>query len=399
MVENLILARTARGRPCSGAGIPSGRTARSATRSLDTRMTRALILSLSCATVCCGCGDTAPARYPVRSLCFSADGKLLAAGGGNNKDRGRFSQAGHGELTVWDCGAWAPLLETREGYTAPVTAVAFEEKPKVITISREINPRSDQGNPHLGVAIRTWTVTDKTCVVKRVAHRPDTVAISHDGKRLAYAAVWERIVITEEATQKEVAEFEFPRRPKVQFPHGDSQFAILLAFSPDDEQLLVLTWDSERLRRGYLVQASSGQLAGRVAPADAAPQLLAFTPDGRHIAAICDDGKLYLLSRDLQQVALTIPGAFSSAPALAFSGDSKFVAVKTAPGQAELFDLGTGAKLRTFATKPGDEINCLAFSPAGSLAAGGSRAGTSGRREGRVQIFDVKTGSAVAELD
>ncbi|MBI2807396.1 MAG: hypothetical protein HYX68_20635 [Planctomycetes bacterium] len=85
---------------------------------------------------------------------------------------------------------------------------------------------------------------------------------------------------------------------------------------------------------------------------------------------------------------------------VAFTPDSKKIAVQGKPGDIELFSIQAQKKQRTF-DKNAEGANCCCFSPDGNwIAIGGGGQPRNGKMSpGRVRVFEVKTGKVVAELD
>jgi WD40 repeat protein len=124
---------------------------------------------------------------------------------------------------------------------------------------------------------------------------------------------------------------------------------------------------------------------------------LAFTPDGKILASVSDDGCVLYNAQTGKALKTTFARAKSRVGGVAISPDGKYVACQS-PGKDDtdqvdtyvgLFDIGTGKEIRRFPwSLKRDVISSLAFAPDGkTLAGGGAR--------GIVYFWDVATGKDV----
>jgi WD40 repeat protein len=121
---------------------------------------------------------------------------------------------------------------------------------------------------------------------------------------------------------------------------------------------------------------------------DDAVNLIAFSPDGRFMAAAtwATAAHVYDVATGKEQVRLPHDGVVN---AIAFSPDSRLVATASADKTARVFDAATGRELSRLAHD--EQVNAIAFSPDGRLVATGSLDRTA-------RIFDATTGREQARL-
>ncbi|NTU64400.1 MAG: WD40 repeat domain-containing protein, partial [Chloroflexi bacterium] len=120
----------------------------------------------------------------------------------------------------------------------------------------------------------------------------------------------------------------------------------------------------------------------------------AFSPDGKHLATIGDDGTTIVWDaasgEELQRLpGTTQPSDFVSAQRVAYSPDGKLLAACDSHG-VKIYDAATDELLRTLTGHQAD-----------STAVGFSRDGTrlaSGSHDGNVSVWDTVTGRSLVEL-
>jgi WD40 repeat protein/DNA-binding SARP family transcriptional activator len=183
-----------------------------------------------------------------------------------------------------------------------------------------------------------------------------------------------------------------------------------LAWSPTSQTLavgahdgIVQLWDlsaSPRLKRSLVGFAP---LPGQIE----AIQSLAFSPDGQSLAA-SDKSEGSAVGHNISSPVATLAiwdvdtGSMVITPAelgagagltasdvLAFSPDGKLLAASLLTGGVRVFDPNSGKVVRTLAD-PGNETVSLAFGPTGDVLAGGTLGGT-------VELWDAVTGKRLAQ--
>lgn len=134
------------------------------------------------------------------------------------------------------------------------------------------------------------------------------------------------------------------------------------AFSPDGKLLAVLdedgkargwTWDGARLEEAAMPELPGGLNS------------LAFSPDGKRYAAACADGRILLLDAASGAILLELQGHQGAAYAAEFSPDGSRLASAGADHTARIWDARDGRSLRILRGHR-DEVTDVSFSPDGA---------------------------------
>jgi WD40 repeat protein len=323
-------------------------------------------------------------RLGVTTVAFSPDGKLLASGEGDGK------RPGDTPILLWETES-GRLLARLEGHTDHIHAVAFSPDGKTLVSSS------------LDRSLRFWDVATRR-QTRKIAHRAVSLAFSPDGKLLASGTevnrggitLWDpgsgerlrtfapgvsvedlafspdgkRLLCTnhhavslwEVTTGKEVLPFK-----------GHRGAVLSLAFSPDGKTLA--TWGGDYTTRLWDV-ASARQLhcfSVRRLPRRSSPPVgadgisrgsyegkarsVAFSPDGKTVACLGIvppvDWALWVWDVDEGQLREPIPCGDSYLLSLAFTPDSKSVAVADPRQGTRLIDLATGKPTPLPEVEPG----------------------------------------------
>ncbi len=170
-------------------------------------------------------------------------------------------------------------------------------------------------------------------------------------------------------------------------PLSDPSLALILA-----RESVLITRDTD----GFVVDTARRALLESVAVAPpwvanlppSAPtsgiQDVAFSPDGRRLAAAAIDGSAYIWTLDPWEEIL-LQGHEDSVSSIAFSPDGARVATASADGSIKLWDASNGRELLTLTGHEGG-VNDVAFSPDGSRIA-------SGGDDSQVLIWNAGDGS------
>jgi WD40 repeat protein len=175
-----------------------------------------------------------------------------------------------------------------------------------------------------------------------------------------------------------------------------------LAFSPDGEMVasageggLIFLTDRHTACRLATLHTVTPREYGR-APLHSGVLALAFSPDGKVLAAGGRPGRLSLWDPRTGKRLRTLAGHKAAVAGVAFSPDGKWLASASYDGTARLWDLSAGKEVRCLEAH--DRVTAVAFSPDGrSLFTGGMK--RTRRRLGmpemvadRVRIWEVATG-------
>ncbi len=286
-------------------------------------------------------------------MAFSPDGRTLS------------TVEDDGSVILWDVEQGVPT-ETLEGHTGVTETHAFSPDGRTLYTAGNdgrVIVWDVAGDRRLGRpfprGLRGWEPGHDY---------PPAFALSPDGRALAVARLDGRVELIDTETLRRTASFEaFPGRA-----------AAAIDYSADGRRLAVAgegggvgVWDVEsRAQVGALLRAPRGPRAANPRPV----QALAFG-QGDLLAAAEVGGAVRIWDvgrRELLRPPLRLP---PSVYALAFSPDGSQLAVPfgadsdKGPNGVEILDVASGERVARLS--PGGEVGSVAFSPDGSLLAGG----------------------------
>jgi WD40 repeat protein len=304
----------------------------------------------------------ADADHPLYTAAFSPDGSMIAAAGANQVVHLWRVTGGASAPQVTPLGA--PLT----GPTSTIYSVAFSPDGTLLAAG------SADGT------VRVWHVADpahavpdgKPLPVPHAKPHVNSVAFSADGQVLA-AGTSDGTVVLWKVTPS-AAPALYPRMPLT----GPGGPVSGVAFSPSGRTLAAASHDRKVWLWTVQNPAKKGKgtaavPAGTLAGASNWDNAVAFSPDGKSVAAGTSDGSVLVWNAATQALTATVP-APQPVTSVAWDGTGR-VAASNADGAVSLI------KLPSPVLATGNSSTNVAYSPDGkALAVGG---------DGSVQLWDV----------
>ena len=315
-------------------------------------------------------------------LAFSPDGGMLASGSTDKT------------VQLWDM-ATGELLKTLAGHPSGITALAFAPDGNTLASG------SADG------MIRFWNTHTGDPMADRITghtHSMEAVTFFEDSSTLASVA------FNGEMTFWDVKTWQ---KSNIQAA-GQQDWLPTLAFSPDGTKLVSVAGEvttvfavehsSSISRSDHLIRLTDVKTGRELAtlPYRRGVKELTFSPDGETVA-FSGLGEIRLWNTrtgDEQDIPLAdlsagIPHNIPRILALAFSPHGTWLVSGTAQGKIQMWDVVTGTALAVFAEPTEQEnlgsILALAFSPDGTLLAAGTR--------GHIQLWEVDTANKFLSVD
>jgi Tol biopolymer transport system component len=283
---------------------------------------------------------------PVRSLAFAPDGTRLA------------SSARDYKTFLWDLGTGKhQVIDTWNSYT-----VAFAPDGRHVATGR-------------GYGLSVWSADTgelRTIEIKTDHGHGIHVAYAPDGKLIATASGSVRL-------------FDAATLAELELGPGRERGTNSLAFSRDGRTLATghSVWPapgSPPVRFVRLWDVATRQEKGRLTGLGGVAEELAFSPDGRFLAAAAGR-TLFVWAVATGEIVLAHKGGTRSFKDVAFTPDGRFLAFVSNDASARLLDVGGWREAAAFDWKLGPLIS-LAVAPDSMRAAAGSG-------KGKIVVWDL----------
>jgi WD40 repeat protein/serine/threonine protein kinase len=323
--------------------------------------------------------------YPVSSVSFSPDGKWIVSGG---EDR---------TLKIWDAESGQEIWDTGPGEILNDYELGEpgEEPPEYWDAEDDMPEGGDPqaaSNPDSSVFPRE---------IPRGAGPPVFDFGSDSVSRVAFNPNGKQIAIVSDAGTVTVWQGE-SGRAKLMERRWDEEWNDGMAFSPDGQKIVIgrndntaTVWDVESGRKIFTLVGLSFKSDAPQRPGDIVNRI-DFSPDGKRIVRISEDGKVKVLDAETGKETLTLEGRPGLAMSVSFSPDGKRIVSSNRDKTVKVWDAETGREMLTLEGHTGSVFS-VAYSPVGTRIISQDH-GEDHSGDRNVRIWDADSGRLVLIL-